>query len=234
MITDKVNKILSESPDRVRFKDHSLEHDDDDAYPFTLHDGKFYFSRQGSAHYNMVYNPGELNDKWISLNKKYAKKLKDDDFEVEARDFLDYPGRVWCKHKIITFWKYPDISDFRKVVDGLNNSLPKRGLGHVDSSWFVEVYPDKKELDDMHWDMSGVLIPIDEYKADGLKVLKDIDKMHVMSPDKKKKALEKTGAKSKASSIQLPKNMTLAQYNSLIHQESFNYLPKFKDFYLDE
>lgn len=230
----KIRKLLSESPDRVKFKNGSLEHDADDAYPFALHGGEFYFGRQGSAHYQMVqYDFKELTRKWEDFNKEMDAKLDVDGFEEEPREFLDFPGRVWCDHKIITFWKYPDISDFRKVVNGLNNSLPKRGLGTVDSSWFVEVYPNKEHLPDHHWDTPGVLVPIDDYKNDGLKVLKDIDKMHVMSPEKKKQALVKKGATPKAAVFKLPKDMTLAQYNHIIHSEAFD-LVDFKTFYKED
>lgn len=233
MISDLVKRMLSESPDRVSFKNGVLEHDDSDAYPFALHDGEFYFGGQGRAHYQMVYHMDELTDKWMKANKEQGKKLKmDHDFEIEPRDFLDYPGRAWAKRKIISFWKYPERSDFLKVIKGLNSSLPRRGYAAVDSSWFVEVYPDKTVK---HWDSPGVLVPIDEYKSDGLKkVLDDINQMHVMSPEKKKKELEKKGVTPKALNFKLPKDMTMAQYKSLIRQESYGYLPKFKDYYFDE
>lgn len=212
---EKLIKYLKEDPDTIIFKKDGvstgkIDHESFDAYAFTLEDIGFFVSKEAkSDHYTLIKEYRKLEN---YLYKKFPNK---NSWELD-RNELKYPGRFWSKRKIISFWKYPNVSDFNKIVAEIKKN-PKYDF---DNSWKVQVY-DKKNAE--------ILIPIDEYNGEHFDV-KNIDKEHVSMPSEKKRGLESRGARPKK--IILPKDMTMAQYNSMVKQES--YFNSFKFHYFDE
>ena len=131
----------------------------------------------------------------------------------QKRSWLDFPGRIWSDSKIITFWKYPSLFGFKKVLDGLK----KNGF-KVDETWQVEVHPKGGGL--------SLLIPIEKYSGEffdpNIKPIKsdNADEVHRLPPDKKSKELKDRGVTPGYLKLKLPKDMTFAQYHSLMKQES--------------
>ena len=107
-----VKEKIFESPDFVclsgKYSKHSIrkcagrseELSWDQGYAFGYYEKTFYLSR--TAHGDMRSKDGEILKR--SLNMKY-------------------PGRIWPKAKIISFWKYPAPSRIRKVIKDLEKEL---------------------------------------------------------------------------------------------------------------
>lgn len=203
---ERIKKLLSENPDNIYFKDGShVGYNDGDDIAFALHDGIFYISKKTrQSHKELVKNTTDL--------KKLVKK----DFKPDStgyfsyRGWLDYPGRFWYKSKIISFWKYPSVQDFKKVIQGIKE---KTNYMYGDD-WRVQVHDEKGE---------EILIPIADYQGDTFKDKRSSADDHVASPMQKKKK-QGTGMQK----VVLPKNMTLAQYHNIIKQEGVEYSNKVK------
>ena len=79
-------------------------------------------------------------------------------------DGFDFQGRIWIKEKLIGFWDYPKPSDFKKVIDSIEDYLQEKIW---DNNFQVEIYivDDKVKYG---WsvyydDFESKLIPIEEY-----------------------------------------------------------------------
>lgn len=211
-----ISNLLSEDPDTLEFSRKAdgylkvLKHSSPDAYPFTLEKiGFFIHSEPKTDHYSLVHDIPKLE---TYIKKKFSEK----DPYVLDRNELEYAGRVWKFNKIISFWKYPSVQDFKKVISGL-----KLHGFHVDDSWQVQVFDKKNE---------EILIPVSQYAGEH-QVSKNIDREHEKSPMLKKKDT----SKNVSPELNLPKGMTQAKYNDIRRKRlGEDYLPDFRTHYFDE
>ena len=105
----------------------------------------------------------------------------------------------------------------------------------VDDTWQVEIYEGKDTLSD-YISTTGKLISVSQYKGSKM-VLKDIDTPHLLPPSKKGEFLKKSGAIPGYLKLKLPKDMTIAQYRSMVQaeQEDFDIETyTFEQFWIDE
>jgi hypothetical protein len=201
MLLESIHKgfeAIIESPDTVILPDsvNSLTHEDSEALPFIYLDetDKLLFDKSlsGQMHLDLLYKvmkdtpyykrmepefKTDQNFKASVLNRIKAElKLVND-----TGNWAGFLGRVWVRHKVMSFWKYPPESMLKgKIIP----KLKENGI-NIDSSWKIEVY--KKESS------NTVLIPIDDYRGKYLPdeaEQKELDKMrewHTMDPIEKQK-----------------------------------------------
>lgn len=118
-------ELLNENPDKMGV---DIRYDDADAHPFGYLNGIFMFGNAGDTHYDAGY--------------KYFKVGNVD------RSNQTFPGRIWTKRNLISFWKYPKtlndwnkfIADIKKKVAGFNESsykleIPRGGVARNDATY---------------------------------------------------------------------------------------------------
>jgi len=137
-----------------------------------------------------------------------------------ARERFVYPGRIWVKNKIISFWKYPPKSKFKKIITDLEKSFSRVGKSIKiwgDPKYRVEVimkgekispggiqwYSDEYEqYDDKTKDLAGdkehiEFIPLKDYGGSKKRKKKELGQQHVVSPKLKSKKEVPVGVGSK-------------------------------------
>lgn len=127
---------------------------------------------------------------------------------VRLRTKSKYTGRIWEKHKIISFWNYPPKSEMKKVIKTIEN---KTGLKMND--WKIEVIVDErtnkilKKVKNSYYE--EMIIPLKDYT-------KSISTKHVnheKSPLTKREKVP-SGVGSKKIPSDLKKGETMAQYHA--------------------
>ena len=103
---------LNEDPDQVRY--YNDEGDEDvyadcnstDARAFGYYNNVFYIAKD-------------------RLTYHYDIKLKNtsNDIDYANRTDYTYPGRLWLTKKIISFWVYPDLENFKKFAKDLKKAI---------------------------------------------------------------------------------------------------------------
>jgi len=128
----KLKEILSETPHRVDLENINLHWADDDALPFTyIKDWDEVAIAKESSTHGSLYTNRYIRSYFETV--LHLSSAQDYDRGTFPEDFTE--GRLWEKHKIITFWQYPSKEEFNKIID----ALKKEGIG-ISSSWQVEVY----------------------------------------------------------------------------------------------
>lgn len=128
------------------------------AHPFLVYKGKLYVGDEGHMHSNLL-----------------LQKFKDDDLEYS----LD--GRIWGKHKIITFWEWP--KNVKSFLDKLVKEAASQQKVKIDlKTWKLEVKdPDTKEF---------IYVPVSEVLSKDTKVIKQgksVILKHLQSPMDKRR-----------------------------------------------
>lgn len=106
-------KKIEESPDNFKIsKNKKLHPFDEDAYSFGYFEGHLYITDYGETHGKIM--SGDSSD----------------DLETNRYD-LEYPGRMWIKSKVISFWNYPKSNaEMRRIANDIsyryNESNDKR------------------------------------------------------------------------------------------------------------
>lgn len=121
-----LNKILLENPDQIDIpKEHLfLKYSDKDALPFGYFKNKMIIGK-----FHMTHQFVDIENK-----KKYY------------RNEMLYPGRLWKKHKIISFWVFPPISKIKKIITDINNELLQINVDtlnknydfKINNNWMIE------------------------------------------------------------------------------------------------
>ena len=100
-------EYIKESPDKVLIDDEETEMswNHHGTYAFGIINGIMYVDR--GTHYDMLEY---ISEKGLDLDG--AEKMTWDIWSkngnvIKARDVFQYPGRIWVKHKVLSFWKYP-------------------------------------------------------------------------------------------------------------------------------
>lgn len=203
----KIISLLYESPDNIKFKDKRIIYQDKDAHAFIYYDvpkdanGGLWFSDQAGWGHSLFLT-------WISEKYKVTLPSSSNDGKRPI-----YFGRLWKDSKVISFWEYPKKPIFDKLMVELKKHVK------IDDTWQIDLFNKEHK---------PLLIPVDKYSGNEMfDVDGDLRKereLHSMSPVEKQKALKNQGVLPGYTKIKLPANMTFAQYNSLLKQESVDFL----------
>lgn len=114
-------KLIKENPSYIRDENGKkvCDMDDEDSKPFYC----------------------EVNDNHTNVINVYFGDYKDSHFNAGYDiENPSYPGRLWTKSKIISFWVYPNILLFKSIIKKIENEL---NIKIFDNDWRIEVV--KKE-----------------------------------------------------------------------------------------
>ena len=97
-----VNRLF-ESPDDIIYKGKALHYQDEDAYVFGINpDDEFEMGLlRSSTHLSIIFKNGH---------------------DYNRRQHI-YPGRIWLKRKLISFWTYPRKSEIKHVIKMLEDAF---------------------------------------------------------------------------------------------------------------
>ena len=59
----------------------------------------------------------------ISLKNLSHYTIHDIHGEYFDRESLDFPGRIWKKHRVLTFWVFPEKNEFFSIVRKLSKLI---------------------------------------------------------------------------------------------------------------
>lgn len=130
----------------------------------------------------------------LDLERKY----KEGRIKKWRTDFT-YAGRLWFKHKIISFWDYPET---KTKLDELLNEINYHmnliyGVTLDFENYKIEINTGNKIKDE--WDMNYdeyKLIPISEYVGSKEVNKKDLEAIHTLPPEQKSKTKQMLNVKS--------------------------------------
>lgn len=142
---------LTESPDNVN--KYNLSFTDSDSLAFGYYKGVMY------------------------VNKRFHGDHPDIQEMNLIRSDFKYPGRVWLKSKIISFWKYPTEKEFHDVILDIENNSEM----FFDDVWKVEV------VDDSSGTKESYFVGLDEFEGSPDWSIEEFKSDHEKSPLIKKK-----------------------------------------------
>jgi len=169
---------LNENPDWVG---SLVQYDERDARAFSSYKGKTYVARNHDTYHDE-----------LSMHLLDEDFIDEDEFDLlpTDRDDWEYPGRIWIRRKVISFWKYPpNKSVLLKILKSIERQLKIKIIGN---KYKLEIYLGKKTAGK---DEKGTrIIKPSEYT--GSNTAKGIDIDHGKSPmiKKKKKIQGKLGS----------------------------------------
>lgn len=191
-----------------------LNFDDDDAIPFEIislkmpnHENykNFYIGNKGDAHSSLINQAFKESPVQISnLPSDWRNNGQLNDI-VKSMQF-SYGGRIWIKSKILILKSYEKFEQTVSIIKDLLNSR------NIDITQYVILYCKKNEnIDERYW---GDIV--------AYKVSEICSKIgHLTSPIESNQLHHKYEVKTKKLlSKNSKEEMTLAQYRSLIQQES--------------
>jgi len=210
-LTENVIKdLLTENPEWVTINYDKFSFGDSEARAFAWYKGKLYVGENSTDwHYSLV--PRDVK-----------KKKADKDYDYISRKKLEYPGRLWLKEKIMSFWKYPPESKWKKLMKELG-SHSNINTNLLSKSWRVEIVPNKNgkpiKVRDTDWnDRVSVLIPTLKYGGSDERTAKELALIHVLSPQDIRKKNKKVYQKNIKN---LPDGMSTAEYKAIISKYQF-------------
>ena len=173
----KLKNLIKENPDGVGYyvKNKHLGWSQPDAHPFGFHKNKAYIGESGDTH-------GQISDETGGYF---------------SRDSLKYPGRLWYKDKVITFWEFPPRNKMKFLISQLEKAAKKQqnlNLKIWNNDWKIEVIDKGGDIYDPKdktwgWDdsseLSIIFIPLEKYQGSHKQVGKELS--HKKSPLLKKK-----------------------------------------------
>jgi len=207
-ISESDEKSLNESPDIIKYDKFYLCFNDIQAIPFSS------YKVWKDYTYTELDNPELIV--YIGQNGKIHG-----DFHTSKTETIAYRGRLWLRSKIISFWEYPNLKDFKKIVSQLEKKLK---IKIWDNNWKIEVVL----IDDkiftgkyIHFaDEIIKIIPVEEYlKSENQP--DELRKLHLMS-FAEKDMLRKAGKDPLKYYKSLGKEKPLA-YKQAIYQEKVSY-----------
>lgn len=192
--------VMTENPDTTtNDKGVRIGYGQNQAYPFG-------WSVGGHCWVGLPKGNHMDEDSWNKKGFRGIKHTLPDKFV--SRSSYKYPGRMWIKDKIISFWKYPE--NLKKLKQLITDLEKTRKVKIWNNGWKIEVPGQQKKTKETE------LIPVeyfghkkDYYQAKWDK--KTYEKQHILSPSEKdpdRKIWQKF-IKNK------PKNMSTAEYKWL-------------------
>ena len=112
--------ILKESPAYIKISGKTLDWVDNEAHPFTYIGNQMFVGSSGRSHSQMI---------------RFMPSSELDRFPVQGK--LKYPGRLWKKSKIISFWDYLPPNKLKKVIQDIEKMSKIKIWG--DPKWKIEV-----------------------------------------------------------------------------------------------
>jgi hypothetical protein len=165
---------LFESPDGLHYNNQTLEWGDVGTYAFGYYDFDMMVSSETDNH--------------PSMNYKYNKNNID-------RTRLTYPGRIWTKEKVITFWKYPPPNKLRQLFNDLEKEFEKDNVDIDYDFWNnYKIQVDKGVLqfygNDQELNRFDEYVSPKEYVGSHDVPEEEFNKEHELSPLKKNKKIK--------------------------------------------
>ena len=170
-------KKIYESPEEIslpnltyNWKGEAINHnekkspwlEDRDAYPFFIIDGNLVIGKRSDVHGMPA---------------------------AEERSSGYYPGRIWLKRKLMSFWEYPDRDTFLEIMRKLEDHFSINIL--ADSKWMVEIIESNSENNPWRSVSNDIiktqLIPCREYARSSKRVESELSRRHTLSPLLKQK-----------------------------------------------
>jgi hypothetical protein len=217
MITKFENFLITESPDNLRHNKKSLHYRDGDAIPFFVTTNK-------------NKNHTEVKKLYMDENKF---GIMHGDIPGRHPNNRAYPGRIWLKSKVMSFWVYPNEKLFKSIIHKIEEKL---GIKMFNNGWQIEVYKsgtgeinrrefDKNQGADQYYynDYNGKrdVVPIEEYA--GSEDAPEEEKIaHLMNWQEKEKLKKEKGVHgfgSDKTSWDRPHNI---KWRQAIYQENKN------------
>lgn len=136
---------LNESPDGVKVSDNDRHHwSDNNAYGFGFDlEKNAYLSQEGGRHSD------------IKLSYEDAP---------HSRNYFEYPGRIWKKEKIVSFWEYPSryklFPLLKKLEEEWRKRFPSKKPLDFSNNWMIE----KWEPGRIGAGTTQELIPLEDYE----------------------------------------------------------------------
>jgi hypothetical protein len=173
--------LLNESPDVVYFNNKKLTSDDNDAISFIL------YSDNNTEEELQVSSPGEGHGslEGYTHKKNNSKRM--------------YDGRLWINSKIISFWFYPPMDKFKKIIDEFDRYFNIR----IDNSWFIEIGVDLYNMKS-----EKIIIPITKYN--GSKDVFDRED-HLKSPTLKNNKITGNFGSKKNSDLEVKRRFQMGE-----------------------
>ena len=179
MIT-KFNKyLITESPDSIETDGKEYKYTDKQAIPF-------FFA---------------INDNGTNVEQVYIGRKGTMHCDIDFPSGLQraYPGRLWRKSKLISFWVYPDAELFKNMIHSLENKL---GIKMFKNGWQIEVIEEngrilKRDYDEdiymrnPRFRVDSTIISLDYYTGSN-DVPEEIKLQHLMNW-KEKELAKKSG-----------------------------------------
>jgi len=192
-----VRERIFESPDRVDIETgnslywHQGNHI---VITFGWYEGKLY--------YEIAPNVEELSRDYTHANLTNKIKDKSAKKDFEGRSDFDYPGRMWVRDKIISFWEFPDEYTMKSLISELSHELHIDMLN--DDEWKIDIIPSHKKINPNDYDNEEdykkainyqksslgfengwKLMPLSKYTGGGRVPRSELLKQHELSPLKK-------------------------------------------------
>ena len=187
----------------------------------------------------------------IGFNKTHRELLEENDlnYDIESnglviRTIMDYPGRIWVKNKVISFWIYPtpeklpkildDIEEeYNKHIDSVNidsdHKLPK--LDFNDPDWLIEVFDNNlRDPNDYDWRGTQKLVPLSNYTGSRQRSKKELLIPHLLNWKEKQELKKKGWGKGFGSDMTAWDSKNPLAWRQAKYQESMNLITKFKLF----
>jgi hypothetical protein len=208
VINDEINK-LNEDPDYIetglashefnkQYRELSTRWRNDDAYPFASIPGyndKIFLGKAGGTHGSIMENGYDIPE------------------DLDRETFFN-DGRIWIKQKVISFWKYPPVSEFKKVILDLEDEFKSKYNMDV-NIWNDPDYLLEIKLPNFKY----TLIPLRQYVGSENPSPEEFQQ-HVQSPMLKKKVEVPQGVGSKRYGEKKPLSYRQAmQVDEIINQE---------------
>lgn len=188
-----VKSKLNESPDNITIGNKYIEWDNTEYLPVTFgfYNDKLYWSDEiinRNGDYPGARNYGNKNERVLTHHEiaiKHDVRFNDEDRNEEhisRRDFT-YPGRLWRRVKVISFWKHPEKEDMQNVLKIIGDEVGENILG--DPEWKVEIFLDNFEEEptqESKYQYGWNIIPVSEYTGSDKISNRELQQDHIKSP----------------------------------------------------
>jgi hypothetical protein len=147
---------LNESPDWVSYFNNDddfkkLNWESKGAYAFGYYKNKMYVSPESKGHGSM----GSEEDRQHIM------------FD---RTLFEFPGRIWTIEKLMSFWKYPNKEQFKKLIEDLSEVTK---IDFSDPEWQIEILDKNGKSKN---------VPLSEYGGSKDVSREELIRQHVVSP----------------------------------------------------
>jgi len=158
-----MNRILKENPDSIHDKKNNKYYElcDYDVITFGYSDDEVYWIGNDDG------------DCYTHCELAQLKEIG------SSRNFFNYPGRLWQKPKIMTFWEYPSSKkELYRLLDKLSEET---NIKFINNDWKIEIFDDETPESD-----NSIIIPIENYTGE---YYNPEEHDHILPPMKKKKKI---------------------------------------------